>query len=366
MKLSCDGLALSAAVLKVSKAMPVKKNNSILEGIKMVAKDGFLTLTATDLELSIITRLAADVQIEGEVLVTGKLFADFVKSINEEIISLECVGGKNLTIKYGDNESIIKCMEYDEYPVVDKITEKSHFEIGKDDLKDLINKVSFAASQEDTRPIFKGCLFEIMDNIVTSVALDGYRLSLCKKPCVAEQNGKYIIPARALNEILRIIDEAEDKVKLVFGDEKMMVEIGATQLISRLIVGDYINYRNIIACDFNSSGIFSRDKFAESINRVSIISRSDKNNTVKLELNENLILIDSRSEISNIHETIPAEITGTDCVISFNCRYLQDIINSIDDEYVKINVKTSNSPCIFTPVEGDSYLFLVLPMRARA
>ena len=366
MKLTCDGLALSAAVLKVSKAMPVKKNNSILEGIKMVARDGFLTLTATDLELSIITRIAANIQIEGEVLVLGKLFADFVKSINSDVIALECVGGKNLTIKYGDNESIIKCMEYDEYPRVDKIDEKSNFVVKKEDLKDLINKVSFAASQEDTRPIFKGCLFEIADNMITSVALDGYRLSLCKKPCESQKDGKYIIPARALNEILRIIDEAEEEVKLIFSQEKLMVEIGATQLISRLIVGDYINYRNIISSDFNSVGIFSRDKFADSINRVSIISRSDKNNTVKLELNESMIMIDSRSEVSNVHETIPAEITGKDCVISFNCRYLQDILNAVDDEFLKINIKTSNSPCIFTPADKDEYLFLVLPMTVRA
>jgi len=366
MKLTCDGLALSAAVLKVSKAMPVKKNNSILEGIKMVAKDGMLTLTATDLELAITTSIAADVQIEGEVLVLGKLFADFVKSLSDEKITLECVGGKNLTIKYGDNEGFIKSMEYDEYPKVDKIEEKSNLEVSKDDLKDLINKVAFAASQEDSRPIFKGCLFEIADNMVTVVALDGYRLSLCKKPCVAQNNGKFIIPARALNEILRIIDEAEDTVKLVFSQEKLMVEIGATQLISRLIMGEYINYRNIISADFNSTGILKRDRFYESINRVSIISRSDKYNTVRLELSENLIMIDSRSEISNVHETIPAEIEGKDCVISFNCRYLQDILNAIDDEFIKINIKTSNSPCIFTPVEGDGYLFLVLPMRVSA
>ena len=160
MKLTCDGLALSAAVLKVSKAMPIKKNNSILEGIKMVAKDGFLTLTATDMELSIITRIAADIQIEGEVLVLGKLFADFVKSLNDDRITLECVGGKNLTIFYGDNEGFIKCMNVDEYPAVDKIEETSNFVVDKDKMKDLIAKVAFAASQEDTRPIFKGCLFE--------------------------------------------------------------------------------------------------------------------------------------------------------------------------------------------------------------
>ena len=366
MKLTCDGLALTAAVLKVSKALPVKKNNSILEGIKISAKDGRLILTATDLEMAIITSIAADVQIEGEVLVIGKLFADFVKTLSDERITLECVGGKNLTIKYGDNEGFIKSMDYDEYPVVDKIEEKSSFSMTKDDLKDLINKVAFAASQEDSRPIFKGCLFEINAGVVTAVALDGYRLSLCKKTCESQEDGKYIIPARALNEIVRVIDEAEDSVKLVFSQEKLMVEIGATQLMSRLIIGDYINYRNIISADFNSVGIFKRDRFLESINRVSIISRSDKNNTVKLELNESIIMIDSRSEVSNVHETIPAEITGKDCVISFNCRYLQDIVNAIEDEFIKINIKTSNSPCIFTPVDGDDYLFLVLPMRVSA
>lgn len=366
MKLTCDGLALSEAVLKVSKAMPTKKNNSVLEGIKMVAKDGYLTLTTTDLELAVITRIAADVQIEGELLVLGKLFADFVKSLSDEKITLECVGGKNITIKYGDNEGFIKCMDFDSYPVVDRIAENSSFSMAKDDLKDLINKVAFAASQEDSRPIFKGCLFEIIDNVITAVALDGYRLSLCKKTCVAQNNGKYIIPARALNEILHIIDDAEDDIKLVFSNEKMMVEIGSTQLISRLIMGEYINYRNIIASDFNSVGIMKRDQFFDSIKRVSIISRADKNNTVKLELSESVVFIDSHTEMGNIHESIPADIEGKDCVISFNCKYIQDIINVIDDEFIKINIKSSNSPCIFTPVDGDAYLFLVLPMRVSA
>ena len=156
MKLTCDGLELAEAVLKVSKAMPVKKNNNLLEGIKLVAKDGFLTLTATDLELAIIKRIAANVQIEGEVLVIGKYFADFVKSISSEQITLECTDGKNITIQYGANEGFIKCMEADEYPKVDQIEETSSIIIAKDQLKDVIYKTVFAASQEDSRPILKG------------------------------------------------------------------------------------------------------------------------------------------------------------------------------------------------------------------
>lgn len=367
MKLICDGLALSEAVLKVSKAMPIKKNNNILEGIKLVAKDGYLTLTATDLELSIVKRIAADVQIEGEVLVLGKFFTDFVKSLDGEQIRLECVGGKSLTIKYGENEGFIKCMEADEYPEVDSIDEQSSLVLTRDDLKALISKVVFAAATEDSRPILKGVLFELKSGILTAVALDGYRLALCKKPVQTEvDNVSYIIPARTLVEVLRLSDEADEDIRLVFSREKMMVEINNTQLISRLIMGDYINYRNIISTGFTSTATLSRDRVADSVNRAGIISRTDKNNTIRFELREDLVLIDAKSEFGNVHESVPAQIEGKDCTISFNCRYIQDVLNAVDDEFIKFNIKTSSSPCIFTKPDGDEYLFLVLPMRVSS
>lgn len=366
MKLTCDGLALSEAVLKVSKAMPIKRNNNMLEGIKLVAKDGCLTLTATDLELAIVKHIAAAVQVEGEVLVVGKFFTDFVKSLSAEQITLECVDGKNITIQYGDNEGFLKCMEADEYPKVDLIEESASIILAKDDLKDVINKTVFSASQEDSRPILKGCLFEVKDNRLNVVSLDGYRLSLCRKPCVASGDGNFIIPARSLVEVVRLVDEAENDVKIVFSKEKMMVIINNTQIISRLIIGDYINYRNIINLEFSASAVFGRDKLVESMNHVSVISRADKNNNVRFELNDTLIMIDSRSEIGNVHESIPATIEGKDCVICFNCKYIQDVINVIQDEYIKMNIKNSNSPCVITPVEGDEYLYLVLPMRVQA
>lgn len=367
MKLKCDGLALSEAVLKVSKAMPIKRNNSILEGIKLVAKDGFLTLIATDLELSIIKRIPAEIAIEGEVLVIGRYFADFVKSLTDDTITLESTGGQNITIKYGDNEGFIKCMELDEYPQVDRINEVTTVVLAKEDLKDTINKVAFAASQEDSRPILKGCLFEIEGGKLTAVALDGYRLALCKKKVVNEvADSKVIIPARTLNEVLRVIDEGEDQVRMVFGDGKLMVEINNTQLISRLIAGDYINYRNIISTGFATTAVFSCAQFADSLGRASIISRTDKNNTIRLEVKEGSIQIDSRSEYGNVHESIVAEVEGKDCVISFNCKYLQDVIGAVNDEFIRMNIKTSNSPCIFDQVGGEDYLFLVLPMRVSA
>lgn len=365
MKLRCDGLALSEAVLKVAKAISIKKNNTVLEGIKLTAEDGFLTLTATDLEITISKKIVADVKIEGEVLVTGKVFAEYVKSLDHEIIELECTDSKNIAIHYGDNQVFIKLMDVSAYPAIDEVEQDSEIELKKDDLKDIINKTVFSASVEDGRPILKGCLFEVVCDNLTVVALDGYRLALCNKKIVSGTNDKanYVIPARSLAEISKFIDEGDDSVKLIFGKDKLYVNINNTIVISRLIMSDFINYRNILTSGFTTSVTFNKAQFYESVYRATIMSKAGKNNLVKVEVKENTLLIDSTSEMGVVHETIPADVDGKETLICFNGKYLLDFLNVVDDEFIRMNVKTSNSPCIFNQVEGDDYLFLILPMR---
>lgn len=368
MKLVCDGLALAEAVLKVSKAMPVKKSNPILEGIKLVAKDGSLTLTATDLELSIVNRIDARVLIEGEALVLGRYFAEFVKSLPADEITLECANGKNLTIRYGDNEGFIKCADIDQYPSVDRIQDGSFLTMKKDDLNDVINKVAFAASLEDTRATLKGVLFELTAGNLTAVALDAYRLSMCKKSIGDDvQDAKYIIPARTLNEMQRLLDASGETVSLLFSADKVMVELDNTQMISRLIEGEYINYRNIVSSSGSATvATLSRDSLSDSVNRAGIIVRADKNNALRIEVSEGLVKVDARSDFGNVHESIPATIDGKDVITHFKCRYIQDVLNAITDEFITISFKTASSPCIITNPANDEYLFLILPMRVGA
>lgn len=365
MKLKCDGLALSEAVLKVIKAMPVKKNNSILEGIKLKAQDGFLTLTATDLELTITKKITADIKIEGEVLIYGKVFAEFVRSINHEEISLECTDSDVLHINYGDNSVVIKCMDLSSYPLIDNVEAQYTLTIKKDELKDLINKTYFSAAQEDGRPILKGCLFEVYGKELTVVSLDGYRLSLARKTLEESNadNQKFVIPARSLNEIVKFTDEAEDTIDLVFDKDKLLVDINNTVVISRLITSEFINYRNIITTGFNTKVTFNKNEFADSIYRATIMTKSGKNNLVKLDIKDSFILIDANSDLGVVNETIPASVEGKETIVCFNGKYLLDFLNVIDEEFISMNIRTNNAPCVFTQVEGNDYLFLVLPMK---
>ncbi len=365
MKINVDSLSLSEAINKVIKAISVKKNNPVLECIKLSAHDNSLILTATDMELSIEKKIVADVIIDGDILVPGKFFSEFIRTLNEESLSLECSDGINLEIKYGESYGYIKCLNVEDYPNVGEVMNKHFITLNNKDMKSLISKTVFCASTEDNRQVLKGCLLEVNDEKVTMVALDGYRLALCNKEIKASSDETFscIIPARSLLEISKMILNDEDDITLKMDGDKLRVEIENTVIITRLIKGDFINYKNIINKDFSAIVTLSKSQFSEYIDRASLISRISKNNLVKIEVKENYIKVESNSEMGNLNESLPARVEGKDNVICFNGKYLQDFLAVIDDEFIKMNIKASSAPCVFTQVDKDDYLFLVLPMR---
>ena len=365
MKFTVDSLSLSEAVNKVIKAISVKKNNPVLECIKMSAYDNVLTLTATDMELTLEKKVVADVTIEGDILVPGKFFSDFIRTLNEETLTLECSNGTNLEIKYGESYGYIRCFHVDDYPNVGEVNERYRIALVSKDMKSMIGKTVFCASTEDNRQVLKGCLLEVNGKKATMVALDGYRLALCNKELTDSNSEEFscIIPARSLSEISKMIVNDEEEMIITMDGEKLRVEIDNTVLISRLIKGDFINYKNIINRDFTSIVTLSKSQFEEYIDRASLVSRISKNNLVKIEVKDGFINVESNSEISNLNESLPAMVEGKENIICFNGKYLQDFLAVIDDEFIKMNIKASSAPCVFTQVDRDDYLFLVLPMR---
>ena len=363
MKLICDGLDLSDAVLKVVKAVSSKSANPILEGIKLKAKEDYLILSATDLELSIETKIKADVKEEGQVLVAGRLFTDFVKKLNKEQIELNLIN-KQLKINYMDSEGVLSCMNVEDFPVLASMEDCDSFTIKSKDLKELINKVIFSASLDDTRPILKGCLFETEGNNILSVALDGYRLALCNKTILdSTKDIKAVIPARALSEISKFINDEDAFLKIYLQKNHIMINIDNVAIISRLLEGDFINYKMIIPKEFNSSVIAEKQQFENSLERASILSKGEKNNLVKFDIKEKLLTITSNSEAGNIKENLSVVLKGKDILIAFNAKYFTDALKNIPDEYITMNFTSSVAPCIIRPTEGDEYLYLLLPVR---
>ena len=175
MKLKCDGLDLAEAVSTVSRAINARSLNPILEGIKLTAKDGMLTLAATDLEMYIQKTIRADVETEGIAIVPGRLFNEYVGKLGNFSVGLK-LEGDNMQITHGENVGNFQCLLLIEYPDIVNINKKPHFTIKSDSLRDFITKTRISVSNDDSRPILKGILCEIGQDKITGVALDGYRL----------------------------------------------------------------------------------------------------------------------------------------------------------------------------------------------
>jgi DNA polymerase-3 subunit beta len=364
MKIVCDGAELYDAVIKVSKGTSNKTTNPILEGIKVVAEEDYITLMATDLELSIEKTIKGMVQLEGEMVVPGKFFCEYIKKLNNEQIELHLDEKNCLAIKYVDSVGKIQCLNSNEFPQIKNIEDSTYFEIKSKDLKALISRSIYAVAVEDVRPILKGVKLEIASNKITAVALDGYRLAVVKKPIVGS-NAEFscIVPARSLNEISKLLDDSEDVIKVCVGRNYLMVDIDNTKITTRLLEGDFINYSQIIPSEFSTNIILNKEQLLDSLERASLLSRVDRNNLVKFEISDKVMILSSKSEIGDIKENITISLKGNDLTIAFNARYFTEALRVIGDEFLKLSFTSSVSPCVITSNDTDEFLFLILPVR---
>lgn len=359
----CQGLELSDAFLRVSKAISNKITNPILEGIKLVAEDGTLTMSATDTELSIEKKIKAEVKVEGETVVPGRFITEFVKKLTNSEIELELNEKNQMIIRYEDSESMIQCYNPVEYPGFKSVQTKEYFGITKKDFKTVVSKCIFSVAVEDSRPILKGVLFDIDNKELNAVALDGYRLARIKKNIVSSIKKSIVVPARSLNEISKLIDETDEIINVYIDDYTIMIDLGDTKVTSRLLEGDYMNYKQIIPVNYETFVIVNKDQIVEALERATLLLRSAQNNFVKFDIKENNICITSNSEIGNVKENIPVTVAGKDLLISFNPRYFLECLRVNPNEFVKICFNEASNPCVIVPTEDNEFLYLILPVR---
>lgn len=365
MKIICNGYDLSEAVGKVIKAVGAKTINPVLEGIKIETIDGGIKLTATDMELAIEKNIAAEVRAEGTAVVPGRLFSEFVKKLDAERVELCLFENKKMKIRYRGCESEINCLPEAEFPVIKKLDDARYFEFTGKNLRDLINKVSFCVSTDESRPILKGVFLDAENGQVAAVATDGYRLAKCVKPLVSgDGNIGAVVPARSLNEIARLIEDDDQPVKIALQKNYLAVDFGHTCVTARLLEGTYINYRQIIPRRFETRATVAKDGFDASLERAILLTRTDRNNLVRLDMRENVMNITSDSEAGRVDERLDIKLEGKDLAIAFNARYFTELIKYIDCECLTVSFNDAVQPCIVTPADGaEDLLYLILPVR---
>ena len=367
MRAYCEGLELSNAVMTVIKATSTKTTNPILEGIKLKVQDNYIVLSATDGELAIEKKIPADVKINGEIVVPGKLFAEFVKKISSEQIQLVLDERNQLKIKYTDSELFIQCQSAEEFPSIQQIENAQFFEIKQNDLKEVIDRTIFSVATDDTRPVLKGCLLENDGETLTSVALDGFRLAISKKPILSSSNqSSIIVPAKSLSEMSKLLEDTDDSIRVLIERNYMMLMVDGTKIITRCLgnKADFINYKQIIPSNFASTITIARNQLLSALERASILSHVGGDNSVKFIVAGNVMTVTAKSEAGTVTENITISLAGDDLTIAFNINFFLDCLRNISDDYVNLKLNGQVNPCFIVPSNAkDENLYLISPIR---
>ena len=373
MKFKCKTETFANAIRLVSKAVSNKRTLSmipILEGIKIVAKEDNLILSATNIDIFIQKTIKAEILLEGETVVTSKHFDEFLSRLsNIEEIEIEKTERESIVINYGENKTEFMCADAKAYPVMQQVDDDTTFKIKAKDLKDLIDKTIFCVSQENSRPILKGALLELEDGLLKSVALDGHRLSYGEKK-VSEAKGslRKVILGKNLAELVKALESDDKLVKVNVQRNNILFDMDDTKITMVELQGEYLKYQEVIPKKSNIDLVIEKEKLISTLERTGILARENNRNYVTMTLKEKVIEINVTGIQGRMTEIIAVQRSGEDreITIAFNNRYLFEPISKIDQDYIIMKIEQENKPIIIHAAgEADQgkFMYMVLTIR---
>lgn len=367
MNIKCKKDELLNNINIVLKSVSSRTTLPILECILLVAdREGF-KLISNDLELGIETsNIKADIIEKGTVALEAKIFSDIIRNLPEKEVSIE-TDEKNITlIKSGKIEFKILGQNGEEFPKINKVEKEEKYTISSSILKNMIRQTKFSVSTDESKPILTGELIEIKNGYLNIVAIDGFRVSFRRTITNKEyKNSEVVVPAKTLNEIIKILSDKEDSfVNLYFNENHILFELDSCIVVSRILDGEFLKYEQIFTEDYNTKIEINRLDFLNSLERASLISKDNKKTPVKLEITKNeKLIITSNTEFGTSYEEVKIDIEGEELNIAFNTKYLIESLKAIDDEFIIIQFITPLSPCIIKGINKDDYKYLILPLK---
>ncbi len=347
-----------------------KTTMPILDGVLIEAYNGKLKLITNDLEIGSEHTFDCNIIEEGSTVVDIKMLNEIVRKIEDEIVELK--EQDSLFILKSINGTFkLATMNPDEFPKLPVFDIESSVTLNQKDLKDILKRTIFSISTDENRPIYNGALLKVEDNILTVVAIDGFRLSLRKNISDKNINNfKAIIPGKVLSELLKILTENEDEtVKIGVNRNQALFEMGQSIIVSRIIEGEFLNYNNIIPENYETRIKVKTKKLLDSFERVALFAKEnkekDKKSPVKMNIGIDGIVLSCVSETGDAKENIEAEVGGKELEIGFNPRYVIEALKAIDDQEVYIEFTTNISPVLVKPITTNDFIYVLLPIKLK-
>lgn len=356
-----NGLLKTQSIIEKRSTMP------ILSNVLLEAKDDFLKIKATDLEIGVDTSHPAKVIKSGSLTIPGKKLFEMVRETEEKEVRLLKKDNNHLEIRSGKAVFNILGLSADEFPSFPSYEDQVFFKLPAKVLSRMIEKTVYAVSTDEIRYTLNGVFFEKTDDNLKMVATDGHRLSLMNfsDPSIKDlEIGKgIIIPRKGAGELKRLLEDGAEDFMVHIKDNNGVFKIGNTVLTMRMIEGDFPDYKQVIPLKSEKEARVNKELLSKALRRVSILS-SEKSRGVKMSFTKGQVeVFTANPDIGEASETIEADFSGSDITLGFNARYMIEILNSVDEEGVRIGINDEFGPVIVKGTNGEDHFSIIMPMR---
>ena len=367
MKFTCEKNQLVSAISVASRTVAQKSAISGLEGI-LVRAGVKVMLTGYNLETGITVSVDADIQQTGACVMPARLFFDIVRKLPDDTVSIQVDESFKVSIKGGISSFTITALSADDYPELPDVDSEKGIRVPQNELKAMISGTIFAVSENQARPIHTGVLFEVDNDSITSVAVDGYRLALRRYlPGESlERTLKFVAPAAALKEVEKILGDTDDPATFYPGSKHILFTIGDATLVCRILEGEFLDWRRVLPQNNPVKLVGNVSRLTDAIERVGLVISEKLKSPVRCKFGDNAAELRTVSTIGEAYDVCPIAGDGKDLEIGFNCKYLLDALRAVPDSECTLEMINGLSPIVLNPTEGNRYSYMVLPVRLKA
>ena len=370
MKLTIKKEEILKGLQRIQGVVEKKNTMPILSNMLLIAEGSSIEIIATDLEIGLRGRYAAEVEKPGAVTVSAKKMYEIVRELPAEDLQIKVEDGNWVKIISGRSQFKLVGLPKDEYPSLPDVAEEGMIAIDGEVLRDMIKKTLYSVGENDARYVLNG-LFVHMSQVkgglnIRMVGTDGHRLSMIDRVIDAKHKEEsFIIPKKAMLELRRILEEDSPKgeLRLGFSKNHALFKRDGLVMVSKLIDGNYPNYLQVVPAKSTKKVTIAKDVFTHAVKRVSILSK-EKTNAVKMQLEEGRLMLSTNNpEVGEASEELAVDYKGDSVAIGFNSRYLMDVLSAMDRQTIALELNDALSPCLITEEGDEHYKCVVMPMR---
>jgi len=367
LKFSCEKSLLVSAISIASRTVAAKSPFTVLEGLYLRAGQR-LTVTGYNLETGITVDVPAEISETGECVMPARLFFDIIRKLPDDMVTVTVDEQFKVSIRCGITSFTLSAESAEDYPELPDVNAGKPIYIPQKQLKELIGGTLFAVSENQGRPIHTGVKFEVAEESVTAIAVDGFRLA--RRTYHTEEptgrNLSFVVPAHGLKEAEKILTDTDDRASFTLGTKHILFQIGSAILVCRLLEGDFLDWRRVVPTNCPVKLIAHVSDLASSVERVGLIVSEKYKSPVRCVFSHQEVLMRTNTTIGAAEDRCPLAGDGKELEIGFNVRYLADALRVIPSEEVTLELTNGLSPLVLTPVDDKyDFAYMILPVRIK-